>query len=757
MTRPPVVIHQYQATENFFLQDLLRRSFQKWPWFLLSLVISLGLCYAYFIYKQPIYRISAKMLIKDQQKGLEDISIQKEGQALLPKKIIENEIEVLYSSILMKRVVEKLNLTVRYYAPSQFGNWEIFETAPFDIKLIKATPLLYSKDIEVSFPTPNTIRIDNAEYPIRKPILTAFGTFLVSPKKLLLTKNQPFKLRFVSVKQRVEQLSRDLKIEVVDKKSTVVQFTIEDVLPTRGEVILTQLLKEYTQASVVQKNELAATSLDFIDQRIQGLSDEVIRVENQVQSYKTSQKITDLSNQADYILRTAQDNDSQVNQVTIQLAILDDLEKYVKTQSGKRSITPATLGLEDKVLVGLIERLGQLEQERNELEKLTSNQNFLVKNLTNQINESRTSIQENIQSMRTMLNSSKQQLQNRNSMLESQIRTIPQQERALVDMTRQQTVKNELFTYMLKKREEMALSLGAALADTMIIDPPQSTSDPIKPVKPMVLGFFILVGLACPLGVITGKKVFNMLADRQTGFPISGEIIRDPLTQPLVVSSTPHSFISEQIRGLRANLQLMQSKASQSIVLLITSTINGEENTFLSQNLGASLAMANFSTVLVEMDLHNPRLHKDLGISNKLGVSDYLKGECEIEAIIHPIPGNDQLFLVPSGIVDSSPAELIHSPRVGKLLNALKKQFEFVLVDTIPSSVISDAQLLAPFADTTLFVVSHDITPNNCVQIINYINKENRFPKPLIVLNDVPEETPYRLNHNPQHTRYYSS
>lgn len=760
MNRPPVVIHQFQTSENFFFQDLLRWSFQKWYWFLLALVTSMGLGFAYITYKQPVYQISAKLLIKDPQKGVEEISTQREGQTLLPKKNIENEIEVLHSSSLMNRVVEKLNLTVRYYDPKQVGNWEIYEPMPFDIEIIKASPSLYSEELKIYFPTSNTVRVDNVEYPVGKSIQTTFGTLLISPKQLSDNKDRLFSLRFVPVKQRVEQLLKGLKIEAAGKNASVVQLTVEDVLPIRGEAILTQLLEEYRQAVVLDKNEVAATTMHFIDQRIQGLSADVIRVEKEVESYKSTQKITDLSNQADYILKTVQDNDAQVNQVTIQLATLDDLEKYIKNQIGKRGIASATLGLEDKVLIGLIERLSQLEQERDELEKLTSDQNFLVKNLTNQINASRLSIQENIQTRRTMLISSKEQLQNRNASLESQIRAIPQQERALIDITRQQNVKNELYTYMLKKREEMALSLGAALSDNVIIDSPQSSSDPIKPVKSLVLGFFGLIGLLCPLGIIAGRKIFNKRigqrkdVEGQTVVPILAEIIQDPLAQSMVVGSAHHSIISEQIRGLRANLLQMQSQASQSLTLLITSSISGEGKTFLSQNLGASLALANFPTVLVEMDLRNPRLRKEFDMSDELGISDYLKGECELEAIIHPIPGYDQLYLVPSGSISSAPDELICNPELGKLMNVLKQRFTFVLIDTPPIGIISDAQLLAPYADITLYVVRYNITPKNCLKVINYINEENRFPKPWIVLNAVPEDASFHLNYN--YTYQYS-
>ncbi|GAB2553400.1 GumC family protein [Spirosoma aerophilum] len=762
MTHSPAVIHQIQEPKNLFFEDLISRSLQKWYWFLVALVISTSLGYLFILYKQPVYQINAKLLIKDQQSGVEEINSFKESQPVSPKKNIENEIEVLHSSFLMKRVVEKLNLPIHYYEVNSLVNREVYEGIPFTIKVIKATPLIYDKAIEISLTATNTVRIDSLEYPIQQEIQTNIGTLLISANQSNSTKNRPLKVRFVPIEQQVLELLQKLKIEHIGKNSSVIQLTIEDVIPSRGEAILTQLLKEYKQAALLNRNELMASSLNFIDLRVQGLSADVARLEQQVESYKTTHNITDLSNQADYTLKTMQDNDAQINQVAIQLANLDDLEKYIKNQTGKQGIAPAIFGLQDKVLLGLIERLGQLERERADLEKLTSDQNFLVQNLVSQIKSTRLNIQENIQTMRVMLSSSKQQLVSRNNLLETKIRNIPQQERTLIDITRQQAIKNELYTYLLKKREETTVALGATLSDNLIIDLPQSTLTPTKPVKPLVFGFFILIGFVCPVLVIAGQKILNKRihqrrdVEEQTIVPILGELVRYPSTKSLVITHTENSIISEQIRSLRANLQLMQSQTSESLVLLTTSSISGEGKTFLSQNLGASLALANFPTVLVEMDLRNPRLHQALGLSNKKGISDYLKGECELDEILQPIPGYDQFFLVPSGLAGSSAAELLCTPRLGQLLNLLKQRFAFVLIDTPPVGIISDAQLLAPFADITLFVVRHDITPKNCIKIINCLNEEKRFPKPLIVLNAVPEDALYHLNYSYKYTHYSS-
>ena len=758
MNHSPVTIHQVQEAENLFFEDFLKRCFQKWYWFLATLLISVGVGYFYFINQQPVYQIFAKLAIKDKQKGADENNTFQEIQPSSSKKIVDNEIEVLHSFLLMKRVVENLNLTVHYYEPKGFANWEIFEKLPFSIKVINPTPLLYTEPIEVSLPTLHKIRIDGLEYPMGKEIQTPFGTILVSSKKSLLSENRPLKLQFIPVEEQTLQLLKALKIESASKSSSVIHLTIEDVLPTRGEAILTQLLKEYGKASALDKKEVVVSTLQFIDQRIKGLSAEVVRVEKQVESFKTINKITDLSNQADYVLKNVQANDAKINEVTIQLATLSDLEKYINAQTEKLDMAPATLGIQDKILISLIERLTKLEQERAELEKLTSAQNFLVQNLTNQIKTHRLNIRDNIKTMRAMLISSKKEIQIQNALLEAQIRTIPQQERQLIDITRQQAIKNELFTYMLKKREEAAVLLGASLSDSRIIDPPHSTFHPIKPVRSLTFGFFILFGLVFPALVIAGQKFLNNRVNQrkdveaQTRVPILGEIILYPSTKPLVVTSVDHTIISEQIRGLRANLQLMQRKDFQSLVLLTTSSISGEGKTFLSQNIGASLALANFPTVLVEMDLRNPRLHKAFGPPNKLGISDYLRGECELDEIIHAIPGYEQLYLVSSGSTTSSPAELLCSPRLGKLLSSLKQRFAFVLMDTPPIGIISDAQVLAPYADVTLFVIRHDITPKNCLKIINCLSEEKRFPQPMIILNAVPEKASYHLNYSYKYT-----
>ena len=762
MTHSPVVIHQVQETENFFFEDLVTRCLHFWYWFLATLTISMGLGYLYIVHKQPVYQIHAKLLIKDQQKGVEEINAIKQIQPISPKKIIEDEIEILHSSVLMKRVVEKLNLAVHYYKPNGLLSWEVFEETPFSVKVIKATPLLYAKPIEISFTAPNIIHIDGVMYPVGTVIKTVFGTLQISSDHLSAIKNQSFNVHFVPVENEVLQLLDDLKVESVNKNSSVVQLSINDVISARGEMILTQLFKEYSQAAILDKSELAANTLHFIDQRIQNLSADVVRVEKNLEDYKTNHKITDLSNEADYALKTMQDNDAKINEITIQLTTLNDLEKYINSQKGKGSTTPAILGLQDKVLISLIERITRLEQERSELEKLTSDQNFLVQNLTDQIKAGRLNVLDNIRTMRTMFLSSEKQLLTRNALLETQIRGIPQKERKLVDITRQQAVKNELYTYMLKKREETAVSLGASFSNSHIINPPQSTINPVKPVKSLVFGFFMLMGLVCPIIVIAGQKILNKRiyqrkdVEEQTSVPILGEIIRYPSSKPLVFTSTDHTIISEQIRGLRATFQLMQSQASKSLVLLTTSSISGEGKTFLSRNVGVSLALANFPTVLVEMDLRNPRLHKDFGIPNKVGISNYIKGECELDEIIHSVPGYDHLYLVPSGLATSSPAELLCSPRLAQLMNLLKQRFAFVIIDTPPIGIISDAQLLAPFADVTLFVVRHDITPKNCLKIIDDLNKEKRFPQPMIILNAVPEAASYRLGYSYKYTQGYS-
>lgn len=391
----------------------------------------------------------------------------------------------------------------------------------------------------------------------------------------------------------------------------------------------------------------------------------------------------------------------------------------------------------------------------------TSAESPLLQTTDNQIKATKSNIRENIRSMKAMLTSSQEQYIAKNSRLEGAMRTIPQQERTLMDITRQQSIKNELYTYLLKKQEEMAVSFAATIADSRTIDAAKSSIGPIKPVSVVIYALFGLVGLLLPAAGVAGRRALNTRVTRRgdveevTQVPILGEVMSKRHRDVLVVAPNNRSVIAEQIRTIRTNLQLGRQDTDASQVLLFTSSISGEGKSFLSLNLGASLSLLRQPTVILEMDMRMPRLHQTFGLDNSVGLSNYLNGEATLTEIIQPVPGYPNYFIIPSGPLPPDPSELLSGPVVKELIQSLRAQFRYVIIDAPPVGIVTDAQVVAPYADETLFVVRHGVTPRHSLKIVDTLYREQRFQNMNIILNAVGGSDAYHFNRSYRNSYSY--
>ncbi|HEY0108568.1 MAG TPA: polysaccharide biosynthesis tyrosine autokinase, partial [Fibrella sp.] len=445
-------------------------------------------------------------------------------------------------------------------------------------------------------------------------------------------------------------------------------------------------------------------------------------------------------------LLSAKENDAKLNEVNVQLSALRDLQKYVHSQPADQSGTPATVGLNDPVLLSLISKASELELKRADLAQTTSSASPQLQSVDNQIRATKRRISENIQTMQNMLESTRRSYSAKNQALAGQIRQVPRQERALLDISRQQAIKNDLYTYLLQKREETAVAFAAAVSDSRTVDAAISSLTPVKPVKPMIYMLFGMVGLLLPLGAIAAINSLNQRVlsrnevEKATMTPILGELTTNPSSSKkrLVITPRSRSLITEQIRALRANLPFLQS-SSDSNVLLVTSTISGEGKTFVSLNLGASLSLVDRPTVVLELDLRRPTYQETFHLDQSMGISEYLMGEATLSEVLQPVPGYKNFFMISSGTLDEeqNPAELLSSPRMEQLINDLREQFAYIMLDTPPLGLVSDAQLVAPFADSTIFVVRHGVTPQTGLRAIELMRREQRFKNLNLVLNGV--------------------
>ncbi|WP_461113074.1 GumC family protein [Spirosoma jeollabukense] len=760
-TTPSYTPYQMVDSNSISLRTYLLPYLRQWPWFILSLCLALGGAYVYLLYKQPTYRIQASLLLQDEKRGNGQTTPLKELEGYSPKKVVENELEVLRSSTLMDGVVKKLHLDARYFRKTSFGKREIYTESPVWVLVESGKPELYKKPLALDFPGGDIVRINNQPYPLNQSIQTPYGKLRILTRQQVSRFKEPLLVQVMPQASAVDMYLSSLKAEPTSKTSTVIHLTIEDAVPQKGEAILNGLINEYNQAAITDKNRVATNTLRFVENRLRMVAGELAGVEKNVEKYKSTLGITDLSAQAQSFLQTTQQNDSELNQVTIQLAVLNDLQQFIDTQSDKRGSTPATVGLNDPVLLGQIEKLSQLELQRDQLMQTTSAENPLLQTVDSQIRATKNNISQNIRTMKAMLTSSQQQYQAKGQKLDDVIRTIPKQERELTDIKRQQAIKNELYTYLLQKREEMAVTFAAAIADSRTIEVAKSSAGPVKPVAIVIYALFGLVGLLIPTAAIAGRSALNTRVllrndvEDNTQVPILGEIMNKRQRDVLVVAPHNQSVLAEQIRSIRTNLHLGKGEDTESQVLLFTSSISGEGKSFISLNLGASLALLRQPTVILEMDMRMPKLHPLFNINNTVGLSTYLNGEATLDDVLQPIPGHPNYFIIPSGPLPPDPSELLSSPMLKQMLNLLRERFSYVILDAPPIGIVTDAQVVAPYADTTLFVVRHGVTPKHSLKTLDVLHREQRFKNMRIILNAVNDSESYHSNHRYKNSYSY--
>ncbi len=747
-SQPPTKMSNYYLEDNSLviepdqsnLKANLTKYLRNWPWFILSVMLALVVAYIYLLYQQPVYRAKASMLVKDEQKGATSSELMKEFDIFGQQKLVDNEIEILKSYMLMDKVVGDLRLDVRYFLDSNFGKREIYGNEPVQVVVEQAYPELYHKVLTLTFPDADHVRIDEVNYLVNKSVWTPYGRLRINSAAPLTTGTAPLLVQVVHRDEMVEAYLGSLSVETKSKQSTVIELTLDDAVPAKAKAILNSMMEHYNAAAIEDKNKTAANTLRFLDERLQLVSGELQTVEKDVEVYKTRNSITDLSTEAENFLQRVGSNDAQLNQVNIQLGTVKDIERYINSRSQDREVAPSTLGLSDPVLLALISQVSDMEFKRESLLQTSSPLNPNLQILESQIRNTKANIRDNVQTAKTMLETSRQQLLVANRKMERVIRSIPKKERLLLDISRQQAIKNNLYSFLLQKREETAVSYASTIADSRIVDTARSGKFPIKPVGRTIYLLFAVVGLLIPMGVITAKDSLNNRVTRRldietiTQAPILGEVMKSKEADKLVMGD--RSVIAEQIRTIRTNLQFVKPN-TESQVLLFTSSIGGEGKTFLSLNLGASLALVDCPTVILEMDLRKPQLRKTLGMSSKVGISNYLIGDATLDEALHPIPGYDNYYIMPSGPVPPNPSELLSRKRLEQLFSELRQRFTHVLVDSPPIGLVSDAQLIAPFADSTLYMVRHDVTPKNYLKMVDTLYKEQRFHNLNIILNGV--------------------
>jgi tyrosine-protein kinase Etk/Wzc len=513
----------------------------------------------------------------------------------------------------------------------------------------------------------------------------------------------------------------------------------------RGQDFINQLLEMYNRNTNNDKNEIAQKTAEFIDERIGIISKELGSTEANLETFKRDAGITDLTSEAQIALAGNAEYEKKSVENRTQISLVNDLRKYLR--GNEYEVLPSNVGLQDAALIGAIERYNEMLMERKRLLRTSTENNPTIVNLDTSIRAMKANVQATLEGTLQGLMITKESLDREASRYSRRISNAPGQERAYVSIARQQEIKAGLYLMLLQKREENAIALAATANNAKIIDEAIADDIPVSPKRSMIYLIALVLGVGIPVGIIylielTKFKIEGRAdVEKLTSVPVVGDI---PLTDEkndkngsIAVFENKNNLMSETFRNIRTNLQFMLDNDQK--VILVTSTVSGEGKSFVSSNLAISLSLLGKKVVIVGLDIRKPGLNKVFQLSNKeKGITQYLSNpETDLMELVQPSDVNKNLFILPGGTVPPNPTELLARNGLDRAIEILKKNFDYVILDTAPIGMVTDTLLIGRIADLSVYVCRADYTHKAEYTLINELSFEKKLPNLCTVINGV--------------------
>ncbi|WP_417009377.1 GumC family protein [Bacteroides congonensis] len=753
-----------QSEEQVNIQELLFRYLIHWPWFVASVIICLAVAWGYLRLTTPVYNISATVLIKDEKKGGgANMSSELERMGLdgfvSSSNNVDNEIEVLRSKSLAGEVVNRLGLFVTYMDEDEFPVRELYRTSPV---LVSLTPQEADKlpgrmevsmvlqpagamDVQITVGEKEyRKRFENlpAVFPTDEGTVAFFAnndtTASVRPENVAKERHiTAFINRPVSV---AKGYASSLSIAPTSKTTSVVVISLKNSSTRRGMDFINKLLEMYNINANNDKNEVAQKTAEFIDERIGIISKELGSTEQDLENLKRSAGITDLSSEAQIALTGNAEYEKKRVENQTQINLVMDLQRYMK--GNEYEVLPSNIGLQDAASVDAINRYNQMLVERKRLLRTSTENNPTIVNLDTSIRAMRSNVQATLDATLKGLQITKEDLAREANRYSRRINDAPTQERQFVSIARQQEIKAGLYLMLLQKREENAITLAATANNAKIIDEALADNIPVSPKRMIIYLMALVFGIGVPVGIIylIGLTKFKIEGradiEKLTLLPVVGDIpLADEKTGSIAVFENKNNLMSETFRNIRTNLQFMLERGRN--VILVTSTISGEGKSFISSNLAISLSLLGKKVVIVGLDIRKPGLNKVFNIPKKEhGITQFLTNPTtNLMDLVQPSDINKNLFILPGGTVPPNPTELLARDGLEKAIETLKKNFDYVILDTAPVGMVTDTLLIGRTAELSVYVCRADYTRKTEFTLINELAENNKLPNLCIAIN----------------------
>lgn len=741
-----------------------------WPLILLCLVLAIAGAYVYLRYQPPVYNVSSTVLIKQADKSKPAASAQLAMQDLGNFSMannFDNEVEILQSFTLIKKVVCALNLYINYYS----GETHFGYAAP----LYQRTPVQIWMSPEEAERLPSTLRV-KMDYRSRDDVrVTAsyvaggeertqtkafrrLPSIFITPVGTLSLKAAPDSIAgggadrpctivatVTSPTAAAGGCKARLSAGPTSDFSSIVRLSFNDEDIRRGTDFLNKLVDIYNSDANDDKNQVAIRTARFIDERIRVINEELGTTENELADYKQRAGLTNLSADAQQALQGNSEYEQKRADNTNQLRLIKFLREYINNPQNRNEVIPVNVGIEDASLTNIIAQYNEMLAERKRLLRTSKETNPAVVSLDESISMTRNAVITTVESVEKGLQITRGNLDMEAGKYRTRIGNAPQQERELRDISRQQEIKSNLYLMLLQKREENAITLAATANNGRVVEEARASGQ-VAPNSRNTYTIAFILGLAFPLGCVwlTRQLRFKIEGradvERITDLAVVGDIpqIRLEKDHPIVVKENRNELMEEIFRSLRTNLQYMLMEGQK--VILFTSTTTGEGKSFCASNLAVSLALMDKKTLIVGLDIRKPSLNRIFSLEKGgTGITQYLAhpSDTDILSLCRPSGVSEKLYVLPSGPTPPNPTELVGRDSLDQAFARLRQHFDYIIVDTAPIGMVTDTQLIARIADVSVYVCRADYTRKNDFEYVNTLSAEAKLPHSCVLINGI--------------------
>ena len=754
-----------QSDDFIRLQDLFYLCIDKWYWFAVSLVVTLGIALVYLLTTPPVYTRSASLLIKEEGKGnsLSDVSgVLGDIDFFQTNTNVNNEIQSLQSPAVMYDVVKRLHLDINYTKDGSFYDQVLYgQDCPYEVSFIDLPdnedlsftiyPASSNKGVQVgdfvrgeeeSGQTMNVLFNDTTETPVGKLIVKPVLHDTVAYK-------EPVYVSRIGLQAATTAYASQLTVALSDEKSTVINLSFQDVCIQRAEDVLNTLIAVYNENWIKDKNQIAVSTSMFINDRLGVIEQDLGNVDEDISSFKSENLLPDVQAAASMYMTQSSETQTQILAINTQLSMARYIRNYLTNTTSKNQLLPANSGIESSGIEQQIAEYNTMQLRRNDLVANSSESNPLVVDLDESLQNMRGAIVTSVDNLIVTLNTQLRSLQQSEKQTTARIADNPSQGKYLLSVERQQKVKEALYLFLLQKREENELSQAFTAYNTRVITPPVGSMFPTAPIKRNILLVAFVLGLLIPVVIIFVRENMNTkIRGRKDlenlSLPFVGEI---PLAfrkkeqkseaKNILIKQGSRDIVNEAFRVLRTNLEFMldRKEDGKASIILFTSFNPGSGKTFLTINTAACLSLKQKRVLVIDGDLRHGSASAYVGRPSK-GLSDYLgKRENDIDHLIVGNPAYPGLSILPVGTIPPNPTELLAEPRLAELIETLRIRYDYILIDCPPVEIVADTQIIEKLADRTLFVVRAGLLERDMLPELQRMYEEKRYKNMALILN----------------------